>query len=85
MGFPRQEYWSGLPYSSPGDVLNPGIESTSLASPALPGRFFTTSTAWEALFIHPSIHYLFIHSFTLHSNTQGMENNSETNTTNPFS
>ena len=26
MGFPRQEYWSGLPLSSPGDLLNPGIK-----------------------------------------------------------
>ena len=26
MGFPRQEYWSGLPYPSPGDLPNPGIE-----------------------------------------------------------
>ena len=39
MGFPRQEYWSGLPFPSPGDLSNPGIE---LASPALAGRFFTT-------------------------------------------
>ena len=38
MGFPRQEYWSGLPFPSPGDLLDPGIESTS---PALAGRFFT--------------------------------------------
>ena len=33
MGFPRQEYWSGLAFSSPGDLLNPGIEP---GSPALP-------------------------------------------------
>ena len=26
MGFSRQEYWSGLPFSSPGDLLDPGIE-----------------------------------------------------------
>ena len=26
MGFSRQEYWSGLPFPSPGDLLNPGIE-----------------------------------------------------------
>ena len=26
MGFPRQEYWSGLPFPSPGDVPNPGVE-----------------------------------------------------------
>ena len=31
MGFSRQEYWSGLPFSSPGDLPNPGIEPTSPA------------------------------------------------------
>ena len=39
MGFPKQEYWSGLPFPSPGDLHNPGIK---LESPALAGRFFTT-------------------------------------------
>ena len=48
MGFSRQEYWSGLPFPSPGDLPNPGIESASLMSPALAGRFFTISATWEA-------------------------------------
>ena len=39
MGFPRQEYWSGLPFASPGDLPNPGIEPVS---PALTGGFFIT-------------------------------------------
>ena len=39
MGFPRQEYWSGLPFPSPGDLPNPGIEP---ASPAVADGFFTT-------------------------------------------
>ena len=43
MEFPRQEYWSGLPFPSPGDLPNPGMELESLASPALAGRIFTTS------------------------------------------
>ena len=38
-GFPRQEYWSGLPFPPPGDLSDPEIEP---ASPALAGRFFTT-------------------------------------------
>ena len=38
MGFPRQEYWSGLPFPSLGDLSDPRIEPTS---PALVGRFFT--------------------------------------------
>ena len=43
MGFSRQEYWSGLPCLSPGDLPNPGMEPPSLMSPALAGGFFTTS------------------------------------------
>ena len=31
MGFPRKEYWSGLPFPSPGDLLNPGIKPGSPA------------------------------------------------------
>ena len=42
MGFPRQKYLSGLPCPTPGDLHEPGIEPTSLTSPALAGRFFTT-------------------------------------------
>ena len=48
MGFSRQEYWNGLPLPPPGDLLEPGIEPTSPVSPALAGRFFTTSaTCWK--------------------------------------
>ena len=39
MGLLKQEYWSGLPFSSPGDLSDPGIERVS---PALAGEFFTT-------------------------------------------
>ena len=47
IGFPRQEYWSGLPFPSPRDLPDPGIEPKSVTSPALAGRFFTTSTTGE--------------------------------------
>ena len=40
--FSRQEYWSGLPFPSPGDLPDLGIEHVSLASPALAGVFFTS-------------------------------------------
>ena len=40
---PRQKYWSGLPFTLPGDLLNPEIELVSLAPPALAGRFFITA------------------------------------------
>ena len=43
IGFSRQGYWSGLPFHSPRDLPDPGIEPTSLGSPALAGGFFTTS------------------------------------------
>ena len=39
-GFSRQEYQSGLPFSSPGDLPNPGIELTSLVSPAVEDKCF---------------------------------------------
>ena len=48
MEFPRQEFWSEWPFPPPGDLPDPGIELTSLASPALADRFFTTSATWEA-------------------------------------
>ena len=41
MEFSRQEFWSGMPFPTPGDLPDPGIEPVSLASPALAGRFFT--------------------------------------------
>ena len=40
--FPRQEYWSGLPFPSPGDLSVPGIKPTSSA---LASGFFTTESA----------------------------------------
>ena len=49
MEFSRQEYESGLQLPSQGDLHDPGIEPSSLESPTLAGRFFTTSTTWEAL------------------------------------
>ena len=35
MGFPRQEYWRGLPFPIPGDLPDPGIEAASPAAPTL--------------------------------------------------
>ena len=48
MEFSRQEYWSGLPFPSPGDLPDPGIKVGSLTSPALAGEFFTIRATWEA-------------------------------------
>ena len=48
MGFSRQEYWSGLLFPAPGDLLYLAIEPSSLRSPALADGFFTTTATWEA-------------------------------------
>ena len=40
--FSRQEFWRGLPFPSPADLPNPGMEPVFPGSPALAGRFFTT-------------------------------------------
>ena len=42
IGFPRQEYWSGVPFPPPGDLPDSGTKPESLRSPALAGGFFTT-------------------------------------------
>ena len=47
MAFPRQECWSGLPFPTPGDLLDPGTKPVSLISPALAGEFFASSSTWE--------------------------------------
>ena len=57
-GILRQEYWSGFPFPSPGDLPNTGIKPVS---PALGGRFFTTSTTRE-VFIY--IQHAHIHTHT---------------------
>ena len=49
-GFYRQEKWSGLPCPPLGDLPNPGMEASTLTSPALAGWFFTTTASWEALY-----------------------------------
>ena len=54
MGFPRQEYWNGLPFPSPGNLPDPGIETVS---PALTGRLFTAEPPGKP--IHVDSHTLF--------------------------
>ena len=47
MGFPRPEYWSGLPFPFSGDLHDPGIKPRS---PALAGEFFITEPPWKPLY-----------------------------------
>ena len=56
MEFYRQEYWSRLPFPTPGDLLHPGIKPVSLTPPALAAGFFTPSATWEA---HPLLYLYF--------------------------
>ena len=55
MEFSRQEYWSGLPFPTPGDLPNPGIKPAPLVSPVLAGRFFTTVPPGKPLASNTSI------------------------------
>ena len=60
MGFPRQGYWSGLPFPSPGDLPDPGIEHRSLALQVISciaGGFFTN---WAIMWL-VGVLYLFSH------------------------
>ena len=50
MGFSRQEYRNGLPFPSPGDLPNSGIEPVYLMPPELARGFLTTRATWEALY-----------------------------------
>ena len=49
---PSQEYWSGLPFPTLGDLPNPGIEPAFPASAALAGRFFTTEQPGKPPRVH---------------------------------
>ena len=70
MGFSRQEYWSGLPFSPPRDLPNLGIEAVSLTSPAFADGFFTTGVTWKVQEVHPiSQNFMFfIKSISLYMN-----------------
>ena len=68
--FPRHKYWSGLPFSSPGDLPDPGIEPVFPVSPAVTGGFFTTEPSGkpsEMVLISKKIHFpLFGKILSLH-------------------
>ena len=52
MEFSRQEYWSGLPFPTPGDLPDPRIQLASLESPELASRFFTIAPPGKPTHIH---------------------------------
>ena len=60
--FPREIYWNGLPFPTPGHLPDPGIEPASLTSPVVAGEFFTTVPPGKPLthdFNSLSLHLLF--------------------------
>ena len=65
MGFPRQEYWSGLPFPPPEDLPNPGIKHMS---PALAGGFFTIEPLGKHSNKYVSINNYFKYKWTKFSN-----------------
>ena len=65
MGFPKQEYWGELPFPSPGDLPNPGIEP---GCPALAGGFFTTEPPGKPpSFLYLGINPIFKNAQNLYS------------------
>ena len=70
MGFPRQKYWSELPFPAPGDFPDPGIK---LSFPALAGRFFTTLEAHTLSFTFVFLMIQVIHDYKLHESSNIVE------------
>ena len=64
MEFSKQEHWSGLPFTTPGDLPDPGIEPMSFVSPALAGGVFITAPPWK-----PYIYITESFCFTPETNT----------------
>ena len=71
MGFPRQEYWSWLPFPSPGDLPDPGMEPRS---PALAGGFFTTEPSGKSYKIGMGVQILRCMMFYLTKDTEHLIN-----------
>ena len=65
MGLPRQEFWSGLLFPSPGDPPDTEIEPASLASPALAGGLSATEPPGKPRTLHEMV-YIFADSKTTH-------------------
>ena len=59
--FSRQEYCSGLPFPTPGNLPNPGIEPSSFVSPALAGRFFITASPGKPKCSYIIYLYILVH------------------------
>ena len=67
MGFSRQEHWSGLSFSPPGDLPDPGIETTSLMSPALQADSFPLEPLGKRKLLPRDNYYSFLFIFATYS------------------
>ena len=68
MGFPRQEYWSGLPFPSAGDLPDSGIKPVSRVSPALQADALPAEPSGKSLYI-PIYKHIYTHTHT-HTHTR---------------
>ena len=74
LGFPKQEYWSGLSCPLPGDLLDPGIELMSITPLALVGGFYTTSATREAYMCICICTYVYVYIYIYtHTHTYTFE------------
>ena len=71
MGFPRQEYWSGFPFASPGDLPDPGIEAVSPALAGIGKRILYHQTTREALLnTLPCLKYILVGNYRMSQGAQ---------------
>ena len=56
-----------MPFATPGDLPDPGIEPVSLESPALAGGFFATNATWEALYVYMHAYFFLLIFFCISS------------------
>ena len=71
MGSPRQEYWSGFPFPSPGDLPDPGIK---VASPALQGHSLYSEPRWSSNSARIKFSVFFLDWLIFHWQRRGLEN-----------
>ena len=82
--FPKQEYWSWLPFPSPGDIPGPGIKPMSSA--LLAGGFFTTEPPAKSTHTHTHTHThnLFVQILFSYRSLQNVEQSSLCSTLGPY-
>ena len=67
MELSRQDHWSRLPFATPGDLPDSGIEPASLESPPLAGGLFANNATWEALYVYTHTYFFLLIFFCKYS------------------